>query len=271
MSRTAVLAYSGGLDTSCAIAWLKEDYGFDEVIAVLVDVGQEFDLDASLVRGKAAGADDVLLVDRKDAFADEQVAKAIKANALYEGRYPLVSALSRPVVAEAVGHVVDPFLADAEAIRLVCHPDAMSPDANPLIGPLGGAPFKYFGDWTDRIAAGEAARDFEQAEERLFALRAAARGITDLDKVLFDVWAYGGSLIADKYRGRRIGWTDIWYRDHEDSNPYANPVSGTVSNLNVLTAGSGTGDSLTGLNAVATWSRGNWWVTRGVGSRAPVA
>ena len=54
----------------------------------------------------------------------------------------------------------------------------------------------------------------------------AARGVTDMDKVLFDVWAYGGSLIADKYRGRRIGWTDIWYRDHEDSNPYANPVNG---------------------------------------------
>jgi primary-amine oxidase len=54
----------------------------------------------------------------------------------------------------------------------------------------------------------------------------AARGITDMDMVLFDVWAYGGSLIADKYRGRRIGWTDIWYRDHEDSNPYANPVNG---------------------------------------------
>ena len=99
---TAVLAYSGGLDTSCAIAWLKEDYGFDEVLAVLVDVGQEFDLDASLVRGEAAGADEVLLVDRKQAFADVQVAKALKANALYEGRYPLVSALSRPVVAEAV-------------------------------------------------------------------------------------------------------------------------------------------------------------------------
>ena len=113
MSRTAVLAYSGGLDTSCAIAWLKEDYGFDEVIAVLVDVGQEFDLDASLVRGKAAGADDVLLVDKKDAFAGEQVAKAIKANALYEGRYPLVSALSRPVVAEAVASLAEEVGAEA--------------------------------------------------------------------------------------------------------------------------------------------------------------
>jgi argininosuccinate synthase len=113
VSRTAVLAYSGGLDTSCAIAWLKEDYGFDEVIAVLVDVGQEFDLDASLVRGEAAGADDVLLVDRKDAYAEEQVAKAIKANALYEGRYPLVSALSRPVVAEAVAQIAAEVGAEA--------------------------------------------------------------------------------------------------------------------------------------------------------------
>jgi argininosuccinate synthase len=113
MSKTAVLAYSGGLDTSCAIAWLKEDYGFDEVIAVLVDVGQEFDLEASLARGQAAGADDVLLLDRKDAFANEQVAKALKANALYEGRYPLVSALSRPVVAEAVASLAEDVGAEA--------------------------------------------------------------------------------------------------------------------------------------------------------------
>src|SRR3954469_3924432 len=105
MSRTAVLAFSGGLDTTCAIAWLKEDYGFDEVVAVMVDVGQEFDVQASLERGKAAGAAHVLLVDRKDAFAADQCAKAIQTNALYENRYPLVSALSRPVVAQAVAEV----------------------------------------------------------------------------------------------------------------------------------------------------------------------
>ena len=55
MSRTAVLAYSGGLDTSCAIAWLKEDYGFDDVIAVLVDVGQQADFEPAFDRGYAAG------------------------------------------------------------------------------------------------------------------------------------------------------------------------------------------------------------------------
>jgi argininosuccinate synthase len=113
MARTAVLAFSGGLDTSCAIAWLREDYGFDDVVAVLVDVGQEFDLDASLERGRAAGASDVILLDRVDAFAGEQVARALKTNALYEGRYPLVSALSRPVIAEAVASLAVDFEAEA--------------------------------------------------------------------------------------------------------------------------------------------------------------
>jgi argininosuccinate synthase len=105
MSGTAVLAYSGGLDTSCAIAWLKEDYGFDEVVAVLVDVGQEADHAAALERGRRAGADDVVVLDRIGAFAAGQVAKALLANALYEGRYPLVSALSRPVIAAAVAEI----------------------------------------------------------------------------------------------------------------------------------------------------------------------
>jgi argininosuccinate synthase len=109
----AVLAYSGGLDTSCAIAWLKEDYGFEEVVAVLVDVGQEASFHPAVERGKLAGADDVLLLGRKEAFADEQVAKALLANALYEGRYPLVSALSRPVIAEAVAEVAVELGADA--------------------------------------------------------------------------------------------------------------------------------------------------------------
>jgi argininosuccinate synthase len=106
MSRTAVVAYSGGLDTSCILAWLKEDYyGFDEVVAAIVDVGQQFDLEESLARASAADADDVVLLDRKDDFADEQCARAIVTNALYEGKYPLVSALSRPVIARAVAEI----------------------------------------------------------------------------------------------------------------------------------------------------------------------
>ena len=116
---TAVVAYSGGLDTSCIVAWLQEaPYGFDEVVAVLVDVGQEFDLDESIARGQAAGASEVLLVDRKDEFADEQCARAIATNALYEGKYPLVSALSRPVIAQAVAEIAD--VRGAEAVVHGC-------------------------------------------------------------------------------------------------------------------------------------------------------
>ena len=106
MSGTAVLAYSGGLDTSCAIAWLKEDYGFDEVVAVLVDVGQDADLAPALERGRARGR-------RRRASSSTASRRSpttrwrrrCVANALYEGRYPLVSALSRPVIAEAVAEV----------------------------------------------------------------------------------------------------------------------------------------------------------------------
>ena len=110
---SAVVAFSGGLDTTCIIAWLKEFYGYDEVVAVLVDVGQEFDLEQSQERGYAAGADDVLLIDRREAFANVQCAKALKTNALYEGKYPLISALSRPVIAGAVAELAQEIGAEA--------------------------------------------------------------------------------------------------------------------------------------------------------------
>ncbi len=113
MSGTAVLCYSGGLDTTCAILWLKEDYGFDEVICVLVDVGQEYDLEQAVTRGEIAGAEDIVVLDLKERFADTLVAQAIKTNALYEGRYPLVSALSRPLIAGAVAEIAAQRGADA--------------------------------------------------------------------------------------------------------------------------------------------------------------
>ena len=105
MSKTAVLCYSGGLDTTCAICWLKEDYGFDDVVAVMADVGQEYDLEQAIERGEVAGAKEIIVLDLKERFASGIVAQAIKTNALYEGRYPLVSALSRPLIAGAVAEV----------------------------------------------------------------------------------------------------------------------------------------------------------------------
>jgi argininosuccinate synthase len=113
MSRTAVLCYSGGLDTTCAICWLKEDYGFDDVVAVMADVGQEYDLEQSIERGKVAGAKEIVVLDLKERFANGIVAQAIKTNALYEGRYPLVSALSRPLIAGAVAEVAAERAAEA--------------------------------------------------------------------------------------------------------------------------------------------------------------
>lgn len=96
----AVLAYSGGLDTSVSIRWLAER-GY-EVHAVAVDVGQQESVDAIRRRGELAGAAAVRIVDAVDRFADEFLARAIKANGLYEGKYPMVSSLARPLIADEV-------------------------------------------------------------------------------------------------------------------------------------------------------------------------
>ena len=103
MTERVVLAYSGGLDTSVAIGWIAEETGA-EVIAVAVDVGQGGeDLEVIRERALACGAVEAEVADARDEFADEYCLPALKANALYMERYPLVSALSRPVI---VKHLV---------------------------------------------------------------------------------------------------------------------------------------------------------------------
>ncbi|MFJ4594717.1 MULTISPECIES: argininosuccinate synthase [unclassified Kitasatospora] len=98
MAERVVLAYSGGLDTSVCIGWIAEETGA-EVIAVAVDVGQGGeDLEAIRQRALDCGAVEAEVADARDEFADEYCLPAIKANALYQGQYPLVSALSRPVI-----------------------------------------------------------------------------------------------------------------------------------------------------------------------------
>src|SRR5205085_3952056 len=96
----AVLAYSGGLDTSVAIHWLTE-HGY-EVFAVAIDVGQQEGFDRVRERGRVAGAAEVRVVDVVGRFASEYLTRAIKTNALYEGKYPMVSGLARPCIAEEV-------------------------------------------------------------------------------------------------------------------------------------------------------------------------
>jgi len=107
MAQRVVLAYSGGLDTSIAVRWLMENHGV-EVIAVAVDVGQAADSknedwDAIRKRALAAGAIEATVIDARAEMAEDFCMPALLANAKYEGKYPLVSALSRPVI---VRHLV---------------------------------------------------------------------------------------------------------------------------------------------------------------------
>ena len=103
MSERVILAYSGGLDTSVAISWIGKETG-REVVAVAIDLGQGGE-DMEVVRKRAldCGAVEAVVVDAKDEFADEYCLPAIQSNALYMDRYPLVSALSRPLI---VKHLV---------------------------------------------------------------------------------------------------------------------------------------------------------------------
>lgn len=98
------LAYSGGLDTTVSIRWLQEKYGA-EVITVTVDVGQGEDYGEIERRALKSGAVKHFFVDARKRFAEEYVARCIKANGLYEGAYPLSSALSRPLIAEEVAKI----------------------------------------------------------------------------------------------------------------------------------------------------------------------
>jgi argininosuccinate synthase len=102
MAKRVVLAYSGGLDTSVAVRWMIDNYGV-EVVALAVNVGQDggvIDEAAIVERARAAGAVEAEVVDARAEFAADYLVPALKANALYEGKYPLVSALSRPVIAK---------------------------------------------------------------------------------------------------------------------------------------------------------------------------
>lgn len=109
-----VLAYSGGLDTSVAIKWLQETYDYD-VIAVVLDVGEGKDLEFIQQKALKVGAIKSVVVDAKEAFAQEYVLPALQANTMYEGKYPLVSALSRYLISRILVEVAEKEGASAVA------------------------------------------------------------------------------------------------------------------------------------------------------------
>ncbi|GAC1432131.1 MAG: argininosuccinate synthase [Ktedonobacteraceae bacterium] len=112
---TVVLAYSGGLDTSVAIRWIKEKYDLD-VIALTIDVGNERDLPAIAERARQIGAVKAMVVDGREDFVRYFVWPALQAGAIYEGQYPLATALARPLIARLLVEV-----ARAEGAVAVAH------------------------------------------------------------------------------------------------------------------------------------------------------
>ncbi len=146
MPKRVVLAYSGGLDTSVAVRWLGEEMGM-EVIALAADVGQGGDFDGLRQRALAAGAVEAVVVDAREEFARDFVAPALRANARYEGKYPLVSALSRPLIVRHLVAAAREHGADAVAhgctgkgndqVRFEVSTRALAPDLQ-TIAPVRG-------------------------------------------------------------------------------------------------------------------------------------
>lgn len=112
--RKVVLAYSGGLDTSIILRWLKERYGC-EVVAWCADVGQAEELDGLEAKARATGADDYVQVDLREAFVRDFVFPALRANAIYEGEYLMGTSLARPCIIQGMMQAVAAKGADAIA------------------------------------------------------------------------------------------------------------------------------------------------------------
>ena len=110
-----VLAYSGGVDTSVCIPYLKEEWGVKEVITLAADLGQGDELDSVQKKAITCGAVESLVIDAQATFAKDYAFQAIKANTLYENRYPLSTALARPLIAKLLVEAAEKYGADAVA------------------------------------------------------------------------------------------------------------------------------------------------------------
>ncbi|CAD5940496.1 Argininosuccinate synthase [Planktothrix agardhii] len=110
-----VLAYSGGVDTSVCIPYLKNEFGVKEVITLAVDLGQGDELGPVQQKALDSGAVESLVINVQDRFVKDYAFPAIQANALYENRYPLATALARPLIAKTLVEVAEKYGADAIA------------------------------------------------------------------------------------------------------------------------------------------------------------
>ncbi len=115
MKEKVILAYSGGLDTTAIIPWLKENYNYD-VICVCIDVGQESELDGLEERAKACGAAKLYIEDVTDEFCDDFIVPCVQANAIYENKYLLGTSMARPLIAKRLVEI-----ARIEGAKAICH------------------------------------------------------------------------------------------------------------------------------------------------------
>ncbi len=115
MKEKVILAYSGGLDTTAIIPWLKENYDYD-VICCCIDVGQGQELDGLEERAKLSGAEKLYILDVVDEFCDEYVVPCIQANATYENNYLLGTSMARPLIAKKLVEI-----AKKEGAVAICH------------------------------------------------------------------------------------------------------------------------------------------------------
>ena len=115
MAKKVVLAYSGGLDTSIIIPWLKENYGGCEVIAMIGDLGQKEDLQAAYKKALATGASSAYIEDLREEFVTEYIWPTLRAGAVYEHKYLLGTSFARPIIAKRQVEIAKKMGADALA------------------------------------------------------------------------------------------------------------------------------------------------------------
>ncbi len=204
MTQRVVLAYSGGLDTSVAIGWIAEQTGA-EVIALAMDVGQGGEaLETIRARALACGAADAVVVDARAEFAAGYCVPALRANALYMDRYPLVSALSRPLIVTHLARVATGFGASVVAhgctgkgndqVRFEVGLAALAPDVKPI------APVRDSGMTRDKA--------IEFATAKGLPIDVTSRSPYSIDQNLWGRSCETGHL------------EDIWEAPHEDVYGY---------------------------------------------------
>ena len=123
MGKKVVLAYSGGLDTSVAIKWLQEKYGM-EVVTLTIDLGATKELSKVKEKALRLGVRSTHVIDAREPFVKYFIFPALQAGAMYEGVYPLATALGRPLIAKLLAEV-----AEEEGAEAVAHGDGFGPEA----------------------------------------------------------------------------------------------------------------------------------------------